>query len=128
MTHWWCFTQPAEQLLEIYEGLDPIPLADVEYPVARAEKLHQLPPGRGETILVVANLARSVQPVELDLAAYNGFTPVEMLAIAGAALTVPEADRVIIRLAPAAEAEGGSAAASTASAGTRSSTSSCARS
>jgi len=34
-----------------------------------------------ETILVVANLARSVQPVELDLAAYNGYTPVEMLGL-----------------------------------------------
>ena len=35
----------------------------------------------GEDILVVANLARSVQPVELDLFAYNGFTPVEMLGL-----------------------------------------------
>ena len=29
--------------------------------------------------LCVANLSRSVQPVELDLAAYAGLTPVEML-------------------------------------------------
>ncbi|MGH6634701.1 MAG: maltose alpha-D-glucosyltransferase [Gammaproteobacteria bacterium] len=33
----------------------------------------------GETILCVANLARSAQPVELDLAAYQGRVPVEML-------------------------------------------------
>jgi len=31
------------------------------------------------TILCVANLSRSVQPVELDLAAFSGLTPVEML-------------------------------------------------
>jgi maltose alpha-D-glucosyltransferase / alpha-amylase len=31
-----------------------------------------------ETILVVANLARSVQPAELDLRAFNGHVPVEM--------------------------------------------------
>jgi maltose alpha-D-glucosyltransferase/alpha-amylase len=33
----------------------------------------------GQTILVVANLARTVQPVELDLSAFGGLTPVEML-------------------------------------------------
>ncbi|MGH8659224.1 MAG: putative maltokinase, partial [Gammaproteobacteria bacterium] len=33
----------------------------------------------GETVLCVANLARSAQPVELDLAAYQGRVPVEML-------------------------------------------------
>ena len=33
----------------------------------------------GETILVVANLARTVQPVELDLREFKGLTPVEML-------------------------------------------------
>jgi maltose alpha-D-glucosyltransferase / alpha-amylase len=32
-----------------------------------------------ETILVVANMAASAQPVELDLSAYAGRTPVEML-------------------------------------------------
>ena len=34
-----------------------------------------------EVILVVANLARSVQPVELDLSAFKGYTPVEMLGL-----------------------------------------------
>jgi maltose alpha-D-glucosyltransferase/alpha-amylase len=33
----------------------------------------------GETLLFVANLARSAQPVELDLAGYKGRVPVEML-------------------------------------------------
>jgi maltose alpha-D-glucosyltransferase/alpha-amylase len=33
----------------------------------------------GDAILCVANLSRSVQPVELDLAAFAGCTPVEML-------------------------------------------------
>ncbi len=33
----------------------------------------------GETILVVANLARTVQPVELDLHEFRGRTPVEMV-------------------------------------------------
>jgi maltose alpha-D-glucosyltransferase / alpha-amylase len=32
----------------------------------------------GETILCVANLARSVQPVELDLSAFKGLTPIEL--------------------------------------------------
>jgi len=32
-----------------------------------------------DAILCVANLSRSVQPVELDLSAFAGFTPVEML-------------------------------------------------
>ncbi len=32
-----------------------------------------------DTILCVANLSRSVQPVELDLSAFAGFTPVEMI-------------------------------------------------
>jgi len=32
-----------------------------------------------DTILCVASLSRSVQPVELDLSAFAGFTPVEML-------------------------------------------------
>ncbi len=31
-----------------------------------------------ETLLVVANLSRFVQPIELDLAAYDGLTPVEL--------------------------------------------------
>ena len=34
---------------------------------------------QGETILCVANLSRFVQPVELDLREFNGFTPVEMI-------------------------------------------------
>ncbi|HVL67888.1 MAG TPA: maltose alpha-D-glucosyltransferase [Vicinamibacterales bacterium] len=34
-----------------------------------------------DVILCVANLARSVQPVELDLSAYKGMTPVEMLGL-----------------------------------------------
>jgi len=34
-----------------------------------------------EVILVVANLARTVQPVELDLRAFNGYTPIEMLGL-----------------------------------------------
>ena len=34
-----------------------------------------------ETILCVANLARSVQPVELNLARFKGLTPVEMLGL-----------------------------------------------
>ena len=33
----------------------------------------------GDTILCVANLSRSVQPVELDLRAFVGMTPVEMI-------------------------------------------------
>ena len=33
----------------------------------------------GDTILCVANLSRSVQPVELDLRAFAGVTPVEMI-------------------------------------------------
>ncbi|MBP7569789.1 MAG: maltose alpha-D-glucosyltransferase [Acidobacteria bacterium] len=35
--------------------------------------------GDGRRILVIANLARSVQPVELDLSEFKGLTPVEML-------------------------------------------------
>ena len=34
-----------------------------------------------ETILCVANLARTVQPVELDLSRFKGMTPVEMLGL-----------------------------------------------
>jgi maltose alpha-D-glucosyltransferase/alpha-amylase len=34
---------------------------------------------REDVILCVANLSRSVQPVELNLTAFTGFTPVEML-------------------------------------------------
>ena len=34
-----------------------------------------------ETVLCVANLARSVQPIELDLSAFKGMTPVEMLGL-----------------------------------------------
>ena len=34
-----------------------------------------------ETILVVANLSRSLQPVELDLSAYAGLIPVEMTGV-----------------------------------------------
>ena len=35
----------------------------------------------GETVLCVANLARTVQPVELDLSRFKGTTPVEMLGL-----------------------------------------------
>jgi maltose alpha-D-glucosyltransferase/alpha-amylase len=35
----------------------------------------------GETVLCVANLARAVQPVELDLSRFKGRTPVEMLGL-----------------------------------------------
>jgi maltose alpha-D-glucosyltransferase/alpha-amylase len=34
---------------------------------------------RGDVILCVANLSRSVQPVMLDLQAFEGLTPVEVL-------------------------------------------------
>ncbi|MFL5806265.1 MAG: maltose alpha-D-glucosyltransferase [Roseiflexaceae bacterium] len=34
--------------------------------------------GEGQTVLVVNNLSRYVQPVELDLRHYNGWTPVEI--------------------------------------------------
>jgi maltose alpha-D-glucosyltransferase / alpha-amylase len=34
--------------------------------------------GEGQTVLVVNNLSRFVQPVELDLGHYNGWTPVEI--------------------------------------------------
>jgi maltose alpha-D-glucosyltransferase/alpha-amylase len=34
-----------------------------------------------ETVLCVANLARSVQPIELNLSAFKGMTPVEMLGL-----------------------------------------------
>ncbi|MEO7909668.1 MAG: maltose alpha-D-glucosyltransferase [Roseiflexaceae bacterium] len=35
--------------------------------------------GEGQTVLVVNNLSRFVQPVELDLSQYNGWTPVEII-------------------------------------------------
>jgi maltose alpha-D-glucosyltransferase/alpha-amylase len=35
--------------------------------------------GEGQTVLVVNNLSRFVQPVELDLRHYNGWTPVEII-------------------------------------------------
>ncbi|HYT66954.1 MAG TPA: maltose alpha-D-glucosyltransferase [Vicinamibacterales bacterium] len=35
----------------------------------------------GETVLCVANLSRTVQPVELDLSRFKGMTPVEMLGL-----------------------------------------------
>ena len=34
-----------------------------------------------ELVLCVANLARTLQPVELDLAAFKGMTPVEMFGL-----------------------------------------------
>ncbi|MGD8278468.1 MAG: maltose alpha-D-glucosyltransferase, partial [Gemmatimonadota bacterium] len=34
---------------------------------------------RGEVILCVANMSRYVQPAELDLSAFNGWTPLEMI-------------------------------------------------
>jgi maltose alpha-D-glucosyltransferase/alpha-amylase len=36
---------------------------------------------KDEIVLCVANLARSVQPIELDLSRFKGMTPVEMLAL-----------------------------------------------
>jgi maltose alpha-D-glucosyltransferase/alpha-amylase len=36
---------------------------------------------QNETVLCVANLARSVQPIELDLSQFKGMTPVEMLGL-----------------------------------------------
>jgi maltose alpha-D-glucosyltransferase/alpha-amylase len=35
--------------------------------------------GEGQTVLVVNNLSRFVQPVELDLSKYDGWTPVEII-------------------------------------------------
>jgi maltose alpha-D-glucosyltransferase/alpha-amylase len=35
--------------------------------------------GAGQTVLVVNNLSRFVQPVQLDLSQYNGWTPVEIM-------------------------------------------------
>src|SRR5262249_18551243 len=34
-----------------------------------------------ETVLCVANLARTVQPAELDLSAFKGLTPIELLGL-----------------------------------------------
>jgi maltose alpha-D-glucosyltransferase / alpha-amylase len=34
--------------------------------------------GAGQTVLVINNLSRYVQPVELDLRHYDGWTPVEI--------------------------------------------------
>jgi maltose alpha-D-glucosyltransferase / alpha-amylase len=34
----------------------------------------------GETVLAVHNLSRAAEPVEIDLAQYAGWTPVEMLS------------------------------------------------
>ena len=45
---------------------------------ANAKVLVFLRQGAGETVLVVANLSRFSQPVELDLSAHVGGTPVEM--------------------------------------------------
>jgi maltose alpha-D-glucosyltransferase/alpha-amylase len=36
----------------------------------------------GDTVLCVANLARTMQPVELDLSSFTGMTPVEMFGLA----------------------------------------------
>jgi two-component system NtrC family sensor kinase len=52
---------PTERILEIYDGLDPIQLADVEYPVDRRERNVQVPPGHGETILVVDDTPANVE-------------------------------------------------------------------
>jgi maltose alpha-D-glucosyltransferase/alpha-amylase len=48
--------------------------------VSNAKVLAFLREGAGETLLIVANMANSAQPVELDLSAYNGKTPVELFA------------------------------------------------
>jgi maltose alpha-D-glucosyltransferase/alpha-amylase len=60
------------------------------FPAFRLGSLEFLDPGNrkvlayvrrhgADTILCVANLSRSVQPVELDLSAFSGLTPVEVL-------------------------------------------------
>jgi len=50
-------------------------------PAANRHVLPYIRKYQEDTILCVANLSRSVQPVELDLAAYKGLTPVEMLGL-----------------------------------------------
>src|SRR5688572_4540720 len=53
---------------------------DFIYPANR-KVLAYLRRDASETILVVANLSRSLQPVELDLSAYAGLIPVEMTGV-----------------------------------------------
>jgi maltose alpha-D-glucosyltransferase/alpha-amylase len=53
---------------------------DFVYPANR-KVLAYLRRDAHETILVVANLSRSLQPVELDLSAYAGLIPVEMFGV-----------------------------------------------
>jgi len=48
-------------------------------PAANPRILAYVRRGEGDTILCVANLSRHAQPAELDLAAFAGLTPVEML-------------------------------------------------
>jgi maltose alpha-D-glucosyltransferase/alpha-amylase len=51
-----------------------------------------------DTILCVANLSRSVQPVELDLAAFAGFVPIEVLGYTE--FPIIEARRYFLTLGP----------------------------
>ncbi|HEX6465242.1 MAG TPA: maltose alpha-D-glucosyltransferase, partial [Vicinamibacterales bacterium] len=50
-------------------------------PAANRKILAYVRQHEDETVLCVANLARSVQPVELDLSAFKGRTPVELLGL-----------------------------------------------
>jgi maltose alpha-D-glucosyltransferase/alpha-amylase len=50
-------------------------------PAANRKVLAYVRKYQDDTILCVANLSRSVQPIELDLSAYKGMVPVEMLGL-----------------------------------------------
>ena len=54
----------------------------IEFLPARTRKvLPYIRRDQNEIVLCVANLARSVQPIELDLSQFKGMTPVEMLGL-----------------------------------------------
>ena len=64
-----------------------------------------------ELVLCVANLSRTVQPAELDLSAFAGMTPVEMLGLTefpkiGDAAVFPDAAAVLLLLVQAAAGAG----------------------
>jgi len=50
-------------------------------PTANRKVLTYLRADGGETVLCVANLSRTVQPVEIDLSRFAGMTPVEMIGL-----------------------------------------------
>ena len=50
-------------------------------PAANRKILAYVRKHEDETVLCVANLARTVQPIELDLSAFKGLTPVELLGL-----------------------------------------------